>query len=895
MIIRFLMMTVLTAVITAKGQTVQQDIPKIAPERVCGEYPFADGSVTLNVVPNWKTTNNDSVTNITGSFTNDSIRLNRQEVGSSALFWPSVNDEEKEHLVWDGNGIQFLLSETLNQATSPSPMVCYPSANTLTALCGILEIDLGCVETPWLQVILETDSTGNHPVSGVFYAVGGEIERCLMPGYSVLLNTEPVNNKFRLPLPPGTYPKLSVKCISADDEEVAVYDFLNVKVERGKLASVSTCAPVAVKRPQCKRLKINKFRVGRYGKWWDSEDYVTRDTTSVSVYADFSSNTTRVFSSTLLTFNTLQPSRPQVRSYYHYYKPWGRDDIAETDVYGQKKIMYNHVKLAPGRNRFCLLAVAYRMCGTEMSQFTESQRRTVRLYIPTYTLDFMSTGQLEKDSLYGHVPLWDYKRWSSPACAFSWVFKPSLKHEENEEYHGNYRGRDVKFDTLTNKFSVPLIEIFNKLAENVGRYTVVRPGWLKYRAATVYHMFDQIHWEYSDEWKEFSTEMISITEIQKKSNGTIVRIRRKSPEIGRDSNIGSVIIGVIPIKSGKMPTESDISQRIPAIGSGDVKETPLLPIKSGEEPDYYMPYIEIDGIIYLGLPKKPQAPAEGIYCDLPDFYEPYTKDMVTKADNYISLYRKYVESGKATGWASMATRGLKDQRDAAYGEWQKFCKQLAAKHGNPDGRITDISCNRSISYTEEQGLPYTIVSKPTIKFICLPSFMFNVSSGTIKRTTSVTVNLMKCDEAIIMKQFPLYFTAVVSVDIKPKASLSASNILQVNAYVPGNGPDGLRLGHVEEDHVISASGGVSSFNGEVLRTIPGIDIPSQKKKDGTITVYLFVNGWGTPDMLKEMNSLVFTTKDFYKQKIFGHQGIRFPENPNFDWMDPWYEKMRKNK
>ena len=261
---------------------------------------------------------------------------------------------------------------------------------------------------------------------------------------------------------------------------------------------------------------------------------------------------------------------------------------------------------------------------------------------------------------------------------------------------------------------------------------------------------------------------------------------------------------------------------------------------------------------------------QGIFGRLPKMYQTYYADMVKASHDYVDSRVALSKNSGGTYWKAF---------EAKEKELVNVYKGTARKLGLTDSDPTQKGSK--IPFTTDGSLPYTVESVKKVD-VTIPPYVFPEMTEDKNKPTA---NLFPKAYPFI-KQSPLVLCVVAEVNLKLKKGFTGSTV-PLYCYVPGNGPDGKRMGWVYlfpvELDLISA--------GKSLLSVKG------KKGGDTVSTLVLIYGWGTPGYLDNMKSLVFTDKDDDAQRRsarFSVGGARaLQKNPLIDWMDAWYKKQTK--
>ena len=829
------------------------------------------------------------------------------------LIYPGLSEDDESTITWDGKKIVFPLLFEQDKADAPVPRI-KNDDGTLTDIMGILKVKMDC-GFPWEKMVIasvddnmETTDDDNTeedeekamdamPISGNFcYSTDSMTLTCLDSSYVVTLTK--YDDHMTIPLPPGKYDHLRITFLNADGDEIESRDVKDVNIACGKTTEIEACPG---KHFCTNRTKILSFMVDGS----DKDDVVTYNPHQVNANVGFDENLQKIRHLTVTTFNRIKHGpMPQTISY--------TKKTGDTDIYGRTNVRFDDIELFPGRNKFHVNGIAKNVCNR--AQFVSYEPRVIRLFLHTYSASFDYTDFGRKDSLSGYIPDWDYEHWGFPPSTIKWEFEPNETNPSEIQPKGDVAPLGGRYHDK--HFTFPLSNLFwSAISYQREGFCMVRKGIVSYYAATIYYTYPsetRTHYEWAEKPARFTTDIIGGLHSKKPQADKsylfegyfktqhIKSIDKKikfSHKMFDGCERGFIIIPKSSYHGqNNMPHDINQYKYRSNVTEGE-KFICKIKLPSHSNEFLCWVYLKVGNLLFLSRTKAMEAGDDtiegGIFCDIPNRLAPHTKQLIELADKWVDIYEQCDKK-------RMRDDTLNKQKDEAminlYNAYLECDKLYENTAGKPKGYVTKLPCRDTIPYTVEKGLPYEVVSPVKLEAVFFPprlkAFEELFKSEEKHHYMKLTMTFETSpDLAIIAKQFPLFLTAIASVTIRLNSKLAPDELFKVKAYVPGDGPDGLQLGVVKEDYLMG--GWDMSMNATFLNCIPGISY-RQPEKAGDITIYFFINGWGTPSMLNNMKEIVFTNKNLKKKDIYVWSGKGFPQNPNVDWMLPWYEKVKKD-
>ena len=823
------------------------------------------------------------------------FHISGQNLKGKVLLYPG--GVEDSLLIWDGDSLLFSVDSHLENSHPAAIMFCHYGASSreMKYLGGMLHLKY---ESDQLhdgnRIVIETDSA--HMISGIF-SVALEAQEPEMKAINgspeMYVNVSPSSKEAYFPIPCGNYKGLKVYCEDAKGIVLAEYHLEGFKIQRGCITTITIPQDKEKGKVTIQRAELDKLKLKQRGAFINNgtHECETKDTTSLSASMSFS-RATGLFHSKIQVFhhNSLYTSSTQ-NIYYRNYNREKRNSIYDS-YWSYPPIL----ELNPGENIFYPSAIVFRKNGnSETSQFVRGPKETVWLYIKTYTCDFDYKNFTKKDTLCGYVPEWKASKgsWKMGAESYiEWEFKAdnagtdkvtdrikeqvSAQHKDNHLRHSlNHRG-------------IKEIFFWDAISDRIEEYQVVKRGVTSFQAVTVYRKNGTgsiKHKEATGKPKKFTTDIIEIELPAKKQEDGSLEFTgrfRTSYILSFGDSIkfdvsyfngyerGFIIITEEEYKqSGGKLVNISKNKHVSTSKSGDEFKC-VIPYN--QEKYYIWAYLQIGKYLFLsGTSRYASEEGRGIFADLPAIIDPFTSYIAPFADNYISQYRLCNKRNSGvTFWDVQKAEKLLGEK---YNELQKWEENSAYA---ATGVILE-----NLPYSTEEGLPYKIIEP--IKYIistCNAEIFedININKG---RWPSIFMNIFSyidAHPASVIKQYPMiYFaTAKMKIQILNKEAFPRYLIpgtVRIFGYVPGNGPDGIKLGRV---------GGFTQING--------------KNNGDIVDATVLIVGWGPREIVEQMQRVVFTKEDPDKDKQdpkIGWSSIsKFPIIPHIDWMDDWYEAIK---
>ena len=833
----------------------------------------------------------------------DSLRFLTSTVLDDAIITPVPSEDDKTHTIWAGDTLFFNIPSIQDVPDGSSLMLWSPGQPTkgkvFKHLTGLLQIPINSSESTNLSKI-EVTVDASHAITGM-YSVNMNSPALrlteIAPEYSINIAYDGVASNIYIPVAPGSFKDLVVNFTDSEGNDISTYKYANVIVERGHI----TVLPHSDKDSgrsngtySCQRTKIRKFCVDDSCNDWPEVEE-TRDPSPVSAFVIFDENATSLFRVSMTGFHWRHV--PYQTIYRHYIK--SRKELSnEMDVYGNISVNFDSVELFPGHNAFKVGAIAFRKCSSptiEMSQFVSSKRRVINLYLKTYTCCFDYYQFARSDSLCSYIPDWDAHKWTAPVTAGRWKFISNTGNSIEYRLHPYQRRKDQGYPS-DNHWMMPFRNLWDHILINKEGYHIVKLGTVEYQLSSRYFLPDKIHYEETGESKKFTTEIVAVKNYSKKVNGSVeitgifneqyiksfCEDIKFSPEYFNGCERGVIVIDEEKYR-GKDGLPHDISKHkhVSAAKSGASWRTSVK-VESGKTYLVWT-YLIVNNRMFLSrsakypdtqgtINQKGEADDYGIFEDWPQKYKPYEAELSELTKEYIRTYR---EVNGTKGY--VPTMKVKHEAEA---KLLKRSKEIAQILGEADGDAPPKV--KTIRFVTEGNLPYEIVTPVTKGGIMLPYDMFAPDENKPSQG-DWSVNLFPVRKGSILKQYPLVFMAYV--DFKIKLKRIDSKILQIHAYIPGKGPDGKRLGYVYTIGYASKDGSIGAI------------LLEGKKVGDVVQAGAFIYGWGTPEMLDQMKTIVFTSTDYDKDRreITANIIAKFPKNPLIDWMDEWYDDLKRKQ
>lgn len=804
--------------------------------------------------------------------------------------------------IWVGDTLQFRMPAEQPSVFGLPPMIGNVNSGKINHLFGVLHIgfDSKGIEKVG-KVVFQVDST--QAIAGLFKVVLNR-ERSLtaqLPENELSVDLHSSTDVF-VPIPKGNYKDIvmlmydnsnklfcseSFKNVEINAGEVT--EFLNIKISDQDGDQDGRCIV-----PSLGTFSVNdnyidwpSFNIEKLGlplfdinniKWGSGPFYdkygamiVLDDPSPVTSQMTFN-NTTKIKRAWLGAYNYLPKRSVGVNTYHK----------GLYELKGKTSVNFDYVEIYPGINLYSGGAIVGNLCRN--SKYVSTRDRALILYLKTKTCCFDYKEFARWDSLCGEIPKWNREKWGVPLTRFEYKLIPTRVISDYEQENKGFILLDINRNISKDKHFKGEIKMewFSMATE--GGMSVIRPGIVEYRAATGYDLIDEFVFvpskeSITDDWQRFTTDIIDLKKTYKKGNNGSCTFTGffKEEEIKLlcdDINFsctyfdgferGVIVLDIKEYGDLIYPTRNFRSHMYKSQDrSGKSFKTVVNNLRTDKTYKVWS-YLLINNKLFLSDGKY--LFRNTIFGRLSQLYKPYIKNFVEPAEEYVKAGKKWLENGGGNLNADFVEKGKK-----LGDEFKKVATQFNFKMDDPTLK------NRIISHSIEPDLPYEVVSPVTELGVLVPPYMFDELNG------SQPQNFYFSHSYNIMKQFPLVFTAFIKFDIKLKRKVP-NDLLTIFAYVPGNGPDGLHLGYVWPI-------GDSPNNG--LFPI----IPVKNRKIGEpFSVGAFVFGWGTPELLDQMRTIVFSNSDYTRkyQKFTLKQGARYIlENHKIDWMDGWYAKAKE--
>lgn len=822
----------------------------------------------------------------------DSLRFPAPTVLNHAILTPVPSEEDKYHTIWANDSLFFNIPEEQDFPDGRSLMLWSPGqlgkGKKFLHLTGMLQIPLNAAETTNLGKI-EVIADESHAITGMFSVdlTSPTLKQTeIVPAYSISIKFDGSASSVYLPVAPGLFKSLSVTLVDKAGHDINSYRYSDIIVERGHVTTLSD-SNQGVGSYSCTRTRIKSFCVDKICSDWPEVEE-TKDPSPVSAVVVFDENAKRLFRVNMTGFHWLHvPYQPLVR---HYIKT--RKDLNnEMDVYGNIAVTFDSVEIFPGHNSFKVGAIAFRECSSpkvEMSQYVSSKRRVINLFLKTYTCCFDYRRFARNDTLCSYIPDWNAKKWTAPVITGEWKFTPNVGDVIKERIYP-YQIRDRVRYPSDNHWKIPLSNFWDRMLINKEGYHIVKSGIVEYQLSSRYVLPEKIHKEKTGEPKRFTTDIVTVGKnYSRQADGRVVitglfreqYIKDLCDDIKFSSDyFNGCERGVILIDEEKyqgkdgLPHDIGRHKHISATKSGASWRTRVA-VERGKTYLVWT-YLIVNSRMFLSqsaILKEDELDGSGfgIFEEWPRKYKPYESELLELSKNYISAYRMV---NGTTGYVS-TMKAKHEAEDKLLKRSKEIFHQFGLKNGDVDSKI------KTIRYTKEGDLPYDIVTPINKAGIVLPYDMFAPDENKPEQGKVVSANMFPVRKGSILKQHPLVFVAYVNFGIKIKRI--ESSILQIHAYIPGNGPDGKRMGYVYTMSHVSKQGSI----GPIL--LEGSNVGD------IVQVGAFIYGWGTPEMLDQMKTITFTANDYDKDRrgITVNTIAKFPRNPLIDWMDDWYENLK---
>lgn len=826
--------------------------------------------------------------------------------------------------IWEGNSLQFRMP-TEQETTRGLPPMIFNSRNLkMTHLFGMLHLKYKNKDEIKNVARISIETEHNTEEKDISQAIAGFFQSSIQnptmlkiedPAFVVeaevrgnQINIQEGEFDVYFPIPCNVYNSLRINVMDNKKNEVSHYDYKGVEIERGHVTEIMIVDP---EKKTCTPSKLILFEVGGNTEEAPLEEMIKRDDPS-PVKASISFE------------NTIKIKNAKVFAYH--FLPDGtwskcRHEKVGSEITNPTYVNFDNIEVYPGYNSYWGSAIVKDNCRN--AKYHWSGDRAIKLFLKTETCPFDYHEFARADSLCGYIPLWNKKLWGAPWIRFEWHFYPDNCMNEPMEDKGVIIKMSMRDD---NHFKCPFIG-----SNGIGAFVMCRTeglriidhGTIKYRAATIYEMPYDTHIEEAENTHSFTTDIIGLENdhsTDKDGNLVFKGFFKTDIPIKYEANFSSGYFdgyerGVLIYDLGENPKE------IPDFPSQKLRES-MYPSRSisGDEFECTVnrmefkirrnykiwAYLVVDDNLFLsdGIIYKH---SESIFKNLPQLLNSYFKansetgktirhngmsatnssstnngiaemkgNEMPKWDKLVDYANKYVENRRLVekyGSISIGDLFEKSQEDLV-NEYKKIAKELGLGEDDPSSE------GESVPFQSKGDLPYKVLSV-TKKGVLLPPYMFNEMYA--EKAEDRAIRLI--EGVTIIKQSPLVLLAFVEVKIKLLTTMK-DNLLPIYMYVPGNGPDGKRLGLVYLYPLIKG-----------IITVPALSKVSiaDKKIGDVFSIPVFIYGWGTPDMLDEMSELVFTNVDDDKDRrpkslITIYKPRTFPKNSFIDWMDEWYKK-----
>lgn len=873
------------------------------------DYP-SFGNGTGGIVEVWSTGKYNKEEK--GTFKTQTATVNKQtnsitgiDTNGQVLLHPGGTEDSL--LIWQNDTVFFSIDSKLSTSNPSAIMLCKPGAKSggFRHVGGMLQLKFDCnIPTGSKRIVIEADSA--TIISGAFYVVLGKPEFEMKPlwgssatSVSITSSTE----KVFIPLPCNKYKTLRVAFEDANGKDLAVSLIKDVEIKRANITTVTL--KEFDSDLECSKVHLDRMILSQRGRVINEDalhhyfEVFTKDPTPLSGHTVFEGINGFMHNSVnVLHYLRYGQWQPQIHTRHLDFKYRDQPSNPYWDFPAE-------LELSPGENRFHPHAIVYRQCGNSprSSKYVSGRYETVWLYIKTYTCDFDYKYFTQNDTLCGYVPDWDLKWGDESESYIDWEFK--VDGDENSKVTNRIKDRKAhkKDNHLKHELNMggsKGIHFWAIATDRIEDYLIVKHGTVRYQAVTVYRKTNGNvkYREATSDPHKFTTDIIGIDEtVQRQVNGDLefkgffktafVRSFGDSiqfyPEYFDGMERGFIIVTEDEykkangkpsnIKSNKHISPSKSGEEFKCVVSGlDPKKKyyvwAYLQIKDRQTEDYLF---LSDPVIY------PQG--DGIFADLPSLWDGYIGTLYPYAEDYINKYR-HIKTGADYGNMQDAEKALMQK----YKEVEDICDaktKLLATNG----------VNGPIPFTMEEGLPFTIVEPIKCEIETPPSLFEDISlyEGSIVKVKTTPLNYsFAFDAASVIKQYPLVYLAgaklkikLLSLDFDPVMVLGRplGDFYRFYAEIPGNGPLGM-------SHVGFAQSELIDMKG--------------KKPGDVIEVKFFILGWGPKEVVDQMKSIKFVKKDPYKafkpeDKITSGRLGDFPIDPYIDWMDEWYETIKKKK
>ena len=805
--------------------------------------------------------------------------------------------------IWVGDTLQFRMPAEQPTVFGLPPMIGNVNSGKINHLFGVLHIgfDAKGIEKVG-KVVFQVDST--QAIAGLFKVVLNK-ERSLavqLPENELSVDLHSSTDVF-VPIPEGKYKDIELLMYDNSNKLFCTNSFKDVEINTGEVTeflNIKICDQDDNQGDRCVVPSLDTFSVNdnhidwpsfnieELGlplfdinniKWGNGMFYdkygamiVLDDPSPVSSLMTFK-RTTTIKRAWLGAYNYLPKRSVGVNTYHK-----GLNELK-----GKTSVLFDGVEIYPGINLYSGGAIVGNLCRN--SKYISTKDRALILYLKTNTCCFDYKEFARWDSLCGEIPKWNREKWDVPLTRFEYKFTPKRVISEYEQENKGIILLDFNRNISKDKHFKGEIKMewFSMATE--GGLSVIRPGIVEYRAATGYDLIDEFVFvpskeSITDDWKKFTTDIIDLKKTYKKgNNGSCTftgffkeeEIRLLCDDIKFSTTYfdgferGVIVLDMKEYGDLIYPLRNFRSHMYKSQDrSGHSFKTVVNNLRTDRTYKVWS-YLLINDKLFLSDGKY--LFRNTIFGRLPKLYKPYIKNFVEPAAEYVKAGKKWLENGGGNLNADFVEKGKK-LGDA----FKDVATHFGFKMDDPTLK------NRIISHSLEPDLPYEVVSPVTELGVLVPPYMFDELNGLQPQ------NFYFSHSYNIMKQFPLVFTAFIKFNIKLKRKVP-DDILYIHAYVPGNGPDSKHLGYVWTI-------GDSPKNG----LLPIVNVKDRKIGE-IFSVGAFVFGWGTPELLDQMSTIVFCNSDYTRkyQKLTLKQGARYMlENPLIDWMDDWHAKAKED-
>lgn len=838
------------------------DIPKDIKTRKPIDYHPFDASLAFIVLQDNKRLDDEHSElqeKANGNYARDSVFFQSRETLNHVLLYPSTLSDGS---LQSGDTVSFTIPD-YQEEIQGQPLMIYRGKGRFEQLCGMLQLDIS-------EELLRGVGTLTVEVDTMHYVAGmcsvklssPDLELTpLAPSQSLTVDVSASGHVVCLPIPAGKYEELKV-ILGDENEEVGIYEFKDVRIERGYVTKLSITPN---KGSKCDKVGSPETQL--------RDGTITYDPSPIGVDVLFGANVVRLWHARLQTFHNL-PGEPVMPKSYHII--YDHRNKSKMDVYGRFSAHFDNVELFPGYNGFYSSGIVMRNCsvipdGTdyELSKFVRATGKTLKLFLKTYTDPFDYKLFVQRDSLGGYVPEWNKPKWHAPITSVCWKFHPLYSKETLERTYTRWLDRSIQDD---NHFKLPLVDFWERCCVKKDVYKIVRRGVVDFQTATVYTGLypDKTHWEWSEDPCSFSTDIVGIDpNAQQQSNGmvmftgrlgisaeTMAKLKGKKP-IFKSSYFdgyerGFIVIDAEDYKaSDNLPEQIEKNKHVCKAKSGDTFTCDISGLDKNKT--YYIwAYLQIDEdalshYLFVSSRGVYPTPEGGIFGNVPSLYKESLPQLTTLTKNYIDEYKLY----------SSKKGNKKDDSgvNAAYQALVDYYTQVNRAVGF-SGCDTE---GQTIPYVTEGDLPYTIVSPVRKLGIGGPPEIFQPIGEYI--LTDIPLAAVKlaiyasfCNPVTMIDELPLYNIAIAQVDIRIDRIESTDNgITKICEALSGNETSFYMPNiHVSE---MGADGKSHNF-------IHVMAIPTKELKVGdVVTIKFLINGWGSVETLDNMRSLVFNNVD----------------------------------